>query len=100
MDFDVTQIVSALKKEGPKMLAVLLIVAILKIVVYYSIGRTHGGKFEFLFPDLKEWAIIIIASIVINFASSYIIKHLFTSGMSLVDSDVKNMGATAASYAF
>ena len=63
MDFDVTQIVSVFKKEGAKIFAVLLIVLILKIVVYYSIGRTSGGKFQFMFPDLKEWLIIIIFSL-------------------------------------
>ncbi len=100
MDLDITKIGDVLKKEGPKMLAIFLIVAILKIVVYYSIGRTHGGKFEFMFPDMKEWAIIIIATVVINYASMYIVKNIFSSGMSSMDSDVKTMGAAAASYAF
>ena len=100
MDLDVTQIVSVLKKEGPKMFTVLLIVAILKIVVYYSIGRTHGGKYQFIFPDMKEWAIIIVATVVINLASTYIIKNMFDSGMSSVDSDVKKNVAAMGSYAF
>ncbi len=100
MDLDITQFESVLKKEGPKMLAIFIIVAILKVVVYYSIGRSHGGKFEFSFPDLKEWAIIIIATVVINYASMYIVKNIFSSAMPLADSDVKTMGAAAASYAF
>jgi hypothetical protein len=100
MDFDVTQIVSVFKKEGPKMCAVLLIIAILKVVVYYSIGRTHGGKFQFMFPDWKEWALIIFVTIVINWASTYIIKDIFEFGMSSLDSDVKKNVAAMGSYAF
>jgi hypothetical protein len=103
MDLDVTQIVSVLKKEGPKMLVVLMIIAILKVVVYYSIGRTHGGKFQFLFPDVKEWAIIIIATVVINYIGMYVVKNIFSSAMPYnrsIDSDAKNMGAAVVSYAF
>lgn len=103
MDLDLTQIMSVLKKEGPKMLVVLLIIAILKVVVYYSIGRTHGGKFQFLFPDMKEWAIIIIATIVINYVGMYVVTNIFSSAMPYnrsVDSDVKTMGAAISSYAF
>jgi len=99
-DVDFNQLESVFKKEGPKMLAVFIIIAILKVVVYYSIGRTHGGKFQFLFPDWKEWAIIILATIVINFVSMYAVKHIFGSAVSSLDSDSKTMGAAMGSYAF
>ncbi len=44
-----------------KIYLVVLVLAILKAVIIYSAGRSHGTDgFEFFFPTLKEWIVIIL----------------------------------------
>lgn len=43
-----------------KIYLVALILAILKGVVIYSVGRSHSSDFKFFFPTLKEWIVIFL----------------------------------------
>lgn len=44
-----------------KVYLVVMVLAILKAVIIYSAGRSHGSdEYEFFFPTLKEWFVIIL----------------------------------------
>lgn len=45
----------------------LLIIAIIKVIIVYSIGRSHGSKYQVNIPTLQEWVMIIIIMIIIGF---------------------------------
>ncbi len=98
--FGIDELDQLVKKHGSKVMITLLILTILKIVVYYSVGRTHGGKFQLMFPDLKEWGIIILAGVVLSAIGVYFIKNILKSEISSLDSDVGAALATNASMAF
>jgi len=48
---------------------ILLIIAIIKVIIVYSIGRSHGGKYQINIPTLQEWVMIIIIMLIIGFIS-------------------------------
>lgn len=56
-----------------KVYLVVLILAILKGVIIYSVGRSHGTDFEFFFPSIKEWIIIILLITALYIAGSMIL---------------------------
>ncbi len=43
-----------------KVYLIVLILSILKGVIVYSVGRSHGSDFEFFFPTIKEWIVILL----------------------------------------
>lgn len=45
----------------------LLIIAIVKVIIVYSIGRSHGSKYQISIPTLQEWVMIIIIMLIIGF---------------------------------
>ena len=57
----------------------ILILSIVKIMLFYSIGRSHSGKFQFYFPTLGEWCAIIIIILVLSFIQRYMIGRAIGS---------------------
>ena len=43
-----------------KVYLIVMILAILKSVIIYSVGRSHESKFEFHMPTISEWITIIL----------------------------------------
>jgi hypothetical protein len=61
-----------------KFYLIILILAIIKGVIVYSVGRSHDDKFEFHMPSLMEWITIILLITVLYIIGSIII--VFTLG--------------------
>ena len=59
-----------------KYFLIVIILGILQASIIYSVGRTHGGDFNFFIPNLKEWATIAILLVLL-----YIIGGALTYGL-------------------
>lgn len=50
-----------------------LVLAILKDIIIYSVGRSHDtSKLEFHIPTIKEWLLIIVLICVLYWIGGYI----------------------------
>lgn len=68
-----------------KLMILILVIAIVKVIAVYSVGRSHGGKLQFHFPNLQEWVIIIVIVAIIGGIGGYVGREMFKT-------DIENMG--------
>ncbi len=61
---------------------IIILIAVFQVIAYYSIGRSHGGKFEITYPTMKEWLYLAIIAIIANWANSFF-TDLFSSKYKL-----------------
>ncbi len=55
-----------------KVYLIVMILAVLKSVIIYSVGRSHESKFELYMPTITEWITIILLITIL-----YMIGSLF-----------------------
>jgi len=61
-----------------KFYLIILILAILKGVIVYSVGRSHeNGKYEWYMPSLLEWITIILLITVLYIIGSIVMVFTF-----------------------
>ena len=60
-----------------KFYLIILILAIIKGVIVYSVGRSHSDKFEWHMPSLMEWITIILLITVLYIIGSILIVFTF-----------------------
>ncbi len=63
----------------------ILIIAVIQIIAYYSIGRSHGAKLQISYPSMEEWIYLIIIGIVANWATTSLTKKFLGNEMSITD---------------
>ncbi len=58
-----------------KLFLTFLILAIIKDIIVYSVGRSHNiSGIEFYMPTIKEWLIIIVLICVLYWIGGYVTK--------------------------
>ena len=60
-----------------KFYLIILILAIIKGVIVYSVGRSHNDKFEWYMPSLVEWITIILLITVLYIIGSIVMVLTF-----------------------
>ncbi len=71
--------------EFSNLMILILVIAIIKVIAVYSVGRSHGGKLQLHFPKLNEWVIIIVIVAIIGGIGGYVGREMFKT-------DIENMG--------
>jgi hypothetical protein len=70
-----------------QVMILILIIAIIKIIAVYSVGRSHGQKgFKIQYPTLNEWVMIVIYIAIIGWIGTFVGKQLM-GNTSMTTSD-------------
>ncbi len=72
----------------------IVVIAVIQIIAYYSIGKSHGGKLQIAYPSMEEWIYLIIIASVANWATTSVVKNFIGHEINITDtigSVVKNL---------
>lgn len=67
------------------LMILILVIAIIKVIAVYSVGRSHGSRLQLQFPNLLEWVIIIVILAIVGGVGGYVGREMFKT-------DIQNMG--------
>ena len=73
-----------------KFFLIVLILSIVKEIIVYSVGRSHGGeKFDWYMPSLMEWLTIIVLITVLYIIGSVVMVFTFKSDIYKLEKELE-----------